>query len=195
MNGVALRDAELSDEELLSVAAQLGDQMQRTHALRPSDRLPQSRRPGEDTALAAERSSLPAHLVAQVNDYVARLGPFDSVFVHGDLIAAHAFVDDGQLVGIIDWGDAVVTDRHYELIQVYRDMFACDKAQFRVFLEAAGWPVDEDFANRALGLALHRQAVGLTQHHTIDVFMPIAARFPLKDVDTLEELATLLFSV
>ena len=48
-------------------------------------------------------------------------------------------------VGIIDWGDATVADRHYEIIQVYRDLFHCDKALLRVFLEAADWPMSDDF--------------------------------------------------
>ncbi len=139
---------------------------------------------------AAEQSSLPRHLSAQAQGYLARLGPFDRVFVHGHLAAMHAFVEGGHLTGLIDWGDATVTDRHYELIQIYRDMFECDKELFRTFLAAADWPVGPDFAHRTLGLALVRQAVGLTQHHTMDVFMPIAERYPLHDIATLDELAT-----
>lgn len=92
-------------------------------------------------------------------------------------------------------GDAMMTDRHYELIQIYRDMFRCDKTLLRVFLQASDWPVGKNFPHQALGLALHRQAVGLAQHHTIDVFEPIAALFPLQDIGTLDELATELFAV
>jgi hypothetical protein len=74
-------------------------------------------------------------------------------------------------------------------------MFGCDKALLRAFLEASDWPVGKDFPRQALGLALHRQAVGLAQHHTMDVFEPIAGLFPLQDIGTLDELATLLFAV
>ena len=105
------------------------------------------------------------------------------------------FVENGRLAGIIDWGDAMVTDRHYELVQLYRDMFGCDKALLGAFLEASDWPVGKHFARQALGLALHRQAVGLAQHHTMDVFEPIAALLPLQDIGTLDELATELFAV
>ena len=87
-----------------------------------------------------------------------------------------------------------MTDRHYEIIQVYRDLFHCDKALLRVFLEAADWPMSDDFPYRAMSLALIRQAVGLTQHHMIDVFMPVAERFPLQEIGTLDELADLLFA-
>jgi hypothetical protein len=195
ISGVAWRDAELSTEQRLSVAAELGRQIRRVHALRPLRVLALENPPALNVAAAAEQSSLPPHLIAQIDDYLARLPPFDRIFVHGDLVAAHAFVESGRLTGIIDWGDAIVADRHYELIQLYRDMFACDKALLRVFLEACDWPVGKDFPRQALGLALYRQAVGLAQHHTMDVFEPIAALLPLQDMGTLDDLATELFAV
>ncbi len=165
------------------------------HALGPSGVATDADWLALDVAAAAAHSSLPPHLIAQIGDYLARLGSFDRVFVHGDLVANHVFLENGCLTGIIDWGDAMVTDRHYELIQLYRDMFGCDKALFRVFLEASDWPVGKDFPRQALGHALHRQAVGLAQHRTMDVFEPIAAALPLHDIGTLDELATELFAV
>jgi hygromycin-B 7''-O-kinase len=74
-------------------------------------------------------------------------------------------------------------------------MFECDKTLFRVFLEASDWPVGRDFARRTMGLALYRQAVGLSEHHTMDVFRPIADFLPLQEIATLDELATELFEV
>ena len=195
MSGLPWREARLSAAQRVSVAADLGAQVRRLHALRPVRVATHEDWPALDVAAAAQQSSLPAHLIAQVDDYLARLGPFDRVFVHGDLCAMHAFVQDGRLTGIIDWGDAMVTDRHYEIIQLYRDMFACDTELLRVFLEASDWPVGEDFPRKALGLALHRQAVGLVQHHTMDVFEPIAALLPLQDIGTLDDLATELFAL
>lgn len=195
MSGVASWRAELSTEQRLSVAAELGRQVRRVHALRPSGVVPHGDWPAMNVAAAAQQSSLPPHLIAQIDDYLARLEPFDRVFVHGDLVAMHAFVENGRLTGIIDWGDAMVTDRHYELIQLYRDMFRCDKALLRVFLDACDWPVGKDFPRQALGLALYRQARGLAQHHTMDVFEPVAALLPLQDIDTLDDLATELFAV
>ena len=73
--------------------------------------------------------------------------------------------------------------------------FWWDKALLRMFLDACDWPVGKDFPRKAMGLALHRQAVGLAQHHTMDVFEPIAALFPLQDIGTLDDLATELFAV
>ena len=195
MSGVSWRNAELSVEETLSVAADLGGQIRRVHALRPTGVATHADWSAVNVTAAAEHSSLPPHLIAQIDEYLARLAPFDRVFCHGDLVANHVLVENGRLVGIIDWGDAMVTDRHYELIQPYRDMFGCDKALLRVFLQASDWPFGKDFPRQALGLALHRQAVGLAQHHTMDVFEPIAALLPLQCVGTLDELATLLFAV
>jgi aminoglycoside phosphotransferase (APT) family kinase protein len=195
VSGCSWRDAELSNEQRLSIAAELGRQVRRVHALRPAGVATHEDWPAPDVAAAAEQSSLPPHLIAQIDDYLAGLAPFDRVFVHGDLCAMHAFVENGRLTGIIDWGDALVTDRHYELIQIYRDTFGCDKALLRVFLDACDWPVGRDFPHQALGMALWRQAVGLAQHHSMDVFEPIAALLPLADIATLDELAIELFAV
>jgi aminoglycoside phosphotransferase (APT) family kinase protein len=146
-------------------------------------------------AAAAEHSSLPPHLIAQIDHYLARLGPPQRVFVHGDLMSRHVFVDDGRLTGIIDWGDAMVTDRHYELAKLHLDLFECDKALLRVFVDAGNWPVVRDLAHKAMGQALYRQAHGLSQHRTTDVFYALPALLPLNDVGTLDDLATELFAV
>ena len=199
MAGVAASRADLSAEQRRDLAAVLGTQIRRVHALPPSVAATRAAThadwPASDMAVAAAQSSLPPHLAAQVDSYVAGLGPFDPVFVHGDVTANHVFVDNGRFTGIIDWGDAMATDRHYEIIQIYRDALACDKALLGVFLTASDWPVGKDFPRRALGWALHRQALGLAQHHTMDVFEPIAARLPLPDIATLDELAITLFAL
>ncbi|GAA2689801.1 phosphotransferase family protein [Streptomyces lunalinharesii] len=193
--GVPLRHAELSRQEHLSVAAQLGEQVRRVHALGHRGAATPADWPAVDVVGAARNSSLPPHLVEQVDGYLTRLAPLDEVFVHGDLVANHIYVVDGRITGIIDWGDALVTDRHYELGQVHRDTFGCDQALLRVFLDAANWPDCADFPRQALGSALYRQALGLAQHHGFDLFRPIAARYPLRDITTLDELASELFAV
>ncbi len=194
MPGVASWRAELSSDERLSIAADLGRQVRRVHELPPAGIATHADWP-LDVVAAAKRSSLPPHLTAQIDDYLARVRIFDRVFVNGDLTANHAYVENGRLTGIIDWGDAIAMDRHYELIQLYRDMFDCDKGLFRVFLEASDWPIGKDFPRRTLGLALYRQAMNYAQHYSGDVFEPIAALFPLQDIATLDELATALFAL
>ena len=56
----------------------------------------------------AHQSSLPKHLIPQIDDFMETLDPFDRVFVNGDMVFMHIFVKDGNLSGIIDWGDAVL---------------------------------------------------------------------------------------
>lgn len=195
MPGVAWSSAELSAGQRLSIAEELGRQVRRIHALSPIGVPTDESWSALDVVTAAGRSSLPPHLAAQAAEYVSRLGEPDRVFLHGDVTDRHVFVAEGGLTGIIDWGDAVVADRHYEIIQVYRALFDCDRDLLKAFLVASEWPMTKDFPHQALGYALIRQAVGLTQHLTMDVFEPIAARFPLADMATLDDLATALFAV
>lgn len=193
--GASWREASLSDLRRRSVAEELGDVVRRLHALPPSGVAVEADWAPPDVTAAASRSSLPPHLVAQAAAFVARLPPPDRVCVHGDLVAAHVFVEGGRLAGIIDWGDAMATDRHYELIQLQRDLFDGDRALLRACLDAGAWPMGEDFPHLALGHGLRRQALGLAQHGTMDVFEPVAARLPLREIGTLEELATAMFAV
>jgi len=122
---------------------------------------------------AAERKLAAAHLVAQVDDFLARLGSFDRVFVHGDLSRCMRSVDERPPEGVIDWADAIVTDRHYELAQVYRDTSSATGRCCAV-------PRCERLAGRSrlprrtLGHALRRQGMMLVQHRA-GVFEPIAS--------------------
>ncbi len=195
MPGVASWQAVLSDRQCRDLAEALGRQVRRLHALPPDGIARQEEWPGLDRAAALRASSLPPHLIAQADGFLAALPPCDRVFVHGDLTANHVFVEDGRLAGLIDWGDALAADRHVELIQIYRDLFRCDKALFRVFLEASDWPLGPDFPGLALGNALHRQTVGYAQHRSMDVFEPIAARLPLSEFTSLDALAAELFAL
>jgi len=195
MSGSSWHDTRLMPDERLSLAVELGRQMRVVHALQPRGISSHEDCPTLDIVRAAERSSLPAHLVVQIDDYLVRLRPFDRVFVHGDLTPRHVFVAGGRLSGIIDWGDALVTDRHYELAKLHLSLFAGEKAPLKAFLSASDWPMTETFAHQALGLAFHRQAHGLLQHHSMDVFHIVAERHALQDVRTLDQLANELFAI
>lgn len=195
MPGIASWRAGLSGEQRHALALEVGRQVRRLHALKPAGVASYEDWRTLDITDAARRSSLPPQLVTQVEAYLAKLGPVDPVFAHGDITANHVFVEQGRFAGIIDWGDAMLADRHYEIIQIHRDLFGCDKMLLRAFLEASDWPLTEDFPRQALGRALQRQAVGFAQHHSMDVFEPVAAKFPLQDIATLDELATALFGL
>lgn len=148
-----------------------------------------------DPTEGAAASSLPPHLVAQVAGYLARHppAPDDRVLAHLDLTATHVFREGDALTGLIDWGDAIPGDRHLELIQVFRDLAGCQQEAFAAFLDGYGWPRQDDFPHRALAAGLRRQAIGRAQHLSIDCFEPIAARYPLERIPTLEALAETLF--
>lgn len=144
---------------------------------------------------ALARSSLPPRLAAQAPAFLGRLGPPDPVFTHGDLTARHVFLEDGALAGVIDWGDAMVADRHYELAKLHLDLFDGDRRLLRAFLDEAEWPNSPDFAARALAGAVTRQAIGLAQHPgSMDVFHKVPAMVDLDAVETLDDLALALFA-
>jgi hypothetical protein len=42
----------------------------------------------------------------------------------------------------------MVTDRRYELGKLHLDLFHCDKALLRVFLDASDWPVGKNWPAR-----------------------------------------------
>ena len=194
--GAHWEDARLSRDEKATVAAELGRQVRRVHALvAPSDLATPDVWARHRLSEAASKTVLPPNLVSQVDDFARRSGSTDPVFVHGDLMYRHVFVEGGRLAGIIDWGDALVTDRHYELAQVQLNLFNGDKALLRTFLDHSSWPVEHTFARRALAQAFHRQAVGLAQHLTMDVFYKVPDLVPLEGIATLDELAEALFGV
>jgi hygromycin-B 7''-O-kinase len=194
MAGSSWLESDITSTQKLQLVEALGTQIQYIHALPVNETL------NNDTdwqqlniKAAAQQSVLPVHLTEQVDDFVKQLTPFDKVFVNGDIVAMHVFINNGRLSGIIDWGDAVITDRHYELGKLCLDIFPGDKKLLQVFLKASNWPIKNNFPAQALGMALYRQAVGLTQHHTFDVFYQLPDRFNLNQVKSLDDLAGLLF--
>ncbi|MBQ0997190.1 phosphotransferase family protein [Streptomyces sp. RK62] len=59
---------------------------------------------------------LPADLVARNREVAeAALRPWTPAFTHGDLQIAHVFVEDDQVVGIIDWSETGQGDALYDL--------------------------------------------------------------------------------
>ena len=196
MPGSPWEETALSAEEKSAIAADLGLQVRRISALGPTaDIATPSAWRGPGLVEAAMQSVLPPRLIAQIVDYIAGTDRDDQMFVHGDLMFRHVFVEDGRLAGIIDWGDALVADRHYELAQIQLNLFDCDKTLLRTFLDHSDWPVERDFARRALTEALRRQAVGLAQHRTMDVFHKLPRILKLEDIATLDHLAEAVFGV
>jgi hypothetical protein len=195
ISGKSWRDTNLTYEAKNNIAAEIGKQLHKIHMLPTDKQLQHDHQwPKLNFRMAAEKSVLPRHLVTQVDNFLAKLDDFDRCFVNGDIVDTHVFIEDGHLSGIIDWGDATVTDRHYELGKLL-NTFNWDKRLLKTVLETSNWPVNKNFAKQSLGLALYRQAVGLTQHNSFDVFYQLPNLFPLEDIATLDELAGILFDV
>jgi aminoglycoside phosphotransferase (APT) family kinase protein len=170
-HGRAWREAEPGAEAAGSVASQLGGQIRRLHDLEtahPLDREDWIAAQGEN---AAERhrtwASLPAHLIDQIPTYLGHYRGGRRCLVHGDLTEDHLFVSGDRLLGIIDWGDAMITDPFYELGALHLGAFAGDRRLLGRFLTGYGWRLDEDFADHALQVALM---------HEFDLFGSIARR-------------------
>jgi hygromycin-B 7''-O-kinase len=195
VSGKSWLNTNLTDEEKNKVAAEIGKQLRKIHKLPTDNQLKHDHNWSKlNFRLAAEKSILPRHLVAQVDDFLAKLDNFDRCFVNGDIVDTHVFIENGHLSGIIDWGDATITDRHYELGKLL-DTFDWDKRLLKTVIETSNWPVKKNFSKQSLGLALYRQAVGLTQHNSFDVFYKLPNLLPLGDIATLDELANILFGV
>lgn len=184
--GTAIREVELGDADSRSVAREVGEMTSRLHQLpAPSAVRDRGLLPGL-RGNAVERLTkfgLPGVLIEQVPSFLEDALP-PTAFVHADLTADHLFIDGGRLVGVIDWGDAVVAHPYYELVALFFDAFSGRRALWEEFLDAYGWKRDEDFPRRALQAVLEFQ------------FNPIPSVSRLVDIDdvrTLDELAIALF--
>jgi len=195
VRGDSWLNTNLSYDNKKNIAAEVGIELAKIHKLPIDNRLSHDAEWSKlDFKTAVEHSVLPKHLVAQVDDYIASLDDFDKCFVNGDIVPTHIFINNQHLSGIIDWGDATVTDRHYELGKLM-DSFDWDKGLLEIVLNESSWPVTNNFSKQTLGLALYRQAVGLTQHSTFDVFYKLPGLINLEKIDTLDLLSEALFKL
>ena len=132
------------------LAATLGQVLRRLHDVDAAGlaelRLP---REGDDLSVFADDLTGPEHLVAAVRRTVPEPGPH-RVLVHDDLGAEHLLVADGRLSGIVDWGDAAVSDPAVDFARLLRDF---GQAFLDDALAAYGGPPDAGFAERVLFVA------------------------------------------
>lgn len=197
MPGDSWLHCEPSRDQQITVFSELGRQLKMVHALPVENTLIERLDNFEDldVKLAAQNSALPKQLINQIDGFLAALPPFDSVLVNSDIVLMHIFINHGHLSGIIDWGDAAITDRHYELGKLCLEVPG-DKALLKALLDAADWPMTDHFAQQALGMALYRQAMGLTQHNSFDTFHKLPGTIKdLGNIKTLYELSNVLFGI
>ena len=145
-----------------------------------------------------EWGSLPGTLIDQIVPYLsprsephADVGP--PVVMHCDLTADHILgewrADAWIPTGIIDFGDAKVGDRLYELVALHIESFGGDKELLRVFLDHYGLDVARrsDFARRAMSMTLLHEFNVL---ETVCSFMP-----EVREMTSLDQLAAALWDV
>ena len=143
--------------------------------------------------------TLPTHLIAQIEGYLL---PMDRLFdirttphiLHCDLNADHVFgfLDDQKrwhTTGIIDFGDAIVGDWHYDLIALHMGLFRGDKQLLHVFLDSYDPEhlLRTDFVHVAMSYQLMRRFDSLAQF--------FKRRPELHDMKSLEELAEILWEL
>jgi hygromycin-B 7''-O-kinase len=209
--GEALEQISLADR--LQTARELGDTVRRLHALplagspvfRPSYQpylafLREQR--AQVTQRQREWDRLPAHLLAQIEDF---LPPLEALvdfshpphLIHADLTRDHLlgrfeFDPTGssswRSLAVIDFGDARTGDLLYELSALHLDLFSGDLRLLAAFLEAYGLSPAEraDLPRKALSTALL---------HQFNVFasLPEALRTEIRQVPSLADLAERLW--
>lgn len=182
--GTCWWDAGLEPTERERVARQLGAAIHDLHALpAPADPFWTRDWLAEWRATCVERHRrwqlLPAHLVDQIDGFL--LPPRDEHrLLHADLHDHHIFVENGRLVGIVDWGDAVIADPYFELPALHLHTFNADHRLLAAFLDGYGWPPDPSFARRALSMTLV---------YPFNVLDRVARTTSLAEVATLDERA------
>jgi hygromycin-B 7''-O-kinase len=186
--GTSWHQARLGEAERHAVARQLGASVRRLHDLPPpAGQFWERDWLAEFRATCVERQRrygcLPERLIEQIDGYLLPPRP-DRRLVHADLHDHHVLVDSARLLGIIDWGDAIVADPYYELPALYLNTFGGDKRLLQAFLDGYGWTPDRDFARRAMTMTLIFQ---------FNAVHGIAQRVDLRAIPTLEALADLIW--
>lgn len=181
IQGVSLGEVfeQIAPEDRLRAARELGDTVRRIHALplQGSTVFPNSfetylrfleDQRVEVAARHYQWSSLPAHLVAQIDAF---LPPLDTLLgsartphlIHADLTRDHLLgrLENGRWtsLAVIDFGDAMTGSFYYELAALHLDLFAGDSRLLAAFLDAYHLPAAQraDLPRRALATALLHQ--------------------------------------
>lgn len=184
LRGVPIRD---SFADRRGVASALGAVVARIHRLAPPPtayrHLPDLR--AQAPARAAEAGHLPEHLIGQIPEYLSDALPADTL-LHADLTEDHIFVANGELLGIIDWGDSLVADPYYDLVPVFFDSIGTDPAARVAFLDGYGSRRADDFPRRMMQAVLEFE---------FGVIRRIAQLVDLSTIRTFDQLGERLFTL
>ena len=190
LTGASWHDLAPEPSEQARLAGELGIVLRRVHQLPPP-----AGQVWERDLLADLRATcvdrhrqwgmLPGHLVDQIDRYLLEPSPLRRL-LHADLHWDHIFVDRGRLVGIVDWGDALLADPFYELPALHLETFGGNKRLLRTFLAGYGWEMKPDFAKRAMTMTLL---------HEFNPLGALRATPDLQSIPTLDQLAQLLWEL
>ena len=203
---------EVSLEDKLAVAREVGYIARRLHALPLPDETPLP--PTWDAFVSVleesrqdcaerlrENGAVPAHLIDQVDRYLLPASELvDQTrlpsLIHGDLTADHVLgrTDaDGhwRMRALIDFGDALAGDPAYDLVALHADLFRCDKRLLRAYLDAYG----DNTSSPGPSPGFARKAMCMTLLHRFGpiILEMVMRREPAARASTLEELAALLW--
>jgi hypothetical protein len=138
----------------------------------------------------------PPGLLASIDSYLARVGELGAaklVTLHTELTDDHLYVEqrdkEYELVGLLDFADARVGAAHYEFGALVEFVFRGEPGLLREFLIAYGIDaarLNPEFSEVLLAWALCHRYAHLGR--MLDLVAP-------EEPATLEELATMLFSV
>lgn len=137
--------------------------------------------------------SLPAHLAAQIDDFMP---PLDDLvddhlpphLIHADLTADHLLGQEKDggwtALALIDFGDAMTGSLYYELAALHLDLFQGDRDMLGTFLDAYG--LDATYRS-----SLPRYALTAALLHRFNVFAAVPRI--LLQTETLDALAQQLW--
>lgn len=113
--GVAWRETVLPARTQRRLAWCLGAQLRAVHDTQVSDAAPLHPDWLADQAQNTTRrhrdwGSLPPRLIDQIDEFLNDYRRAATCLVHGDVTEDHIFVDRNEISGLIDWGDAMITD-------------------------------------------------------------------------------------
>jgi aminoglycoside phosphotransferase (APT) family kinase protein len=167
--GRPLDEGPITTPDRLRIAAFLGDFLRRMHRIQPPVGRFEApgflaRRLQSCAQEHRQRGILPAHLLDDLDGFLAAAGPLvldghPPALTHGDLHAGNVYVDGppGQVrpVGVLDFNDVRLLDPHYDLVVVHLRALRADTALLRRLLHAYGWDRQGDrWARRMLALSL-----------------------------------------
>jgi hygromycin-B 7''-O-kinase len=159
---------QLPHEQRMGFAFQIGDLLKRLHKVVPSAEVSRTYQEiwpkgfidflNRQHQVVSGKADL---AVIPIYDEILRMRPAAlvtgwPVLLHGDLDGSHLLVQNGQITGLFDFGDAKVGDPLYDFVTIQFDLFDLDARLFTEFLRGYGMKpaTEKNFAARLTAYAI-----------------------------------------